>query len=84
MKSATKNDDENGQNANSNANEDQQQQFRTDPFLIDLVRGLQCCFAAIPHAKEEERRQNFMHSVQMAKKMHIVGYLNYLIEYVFY
>jgi hypothetical protein len=69
MKSA-KNDDENQQNANS----DDQQQFRTDPFLIDLVRGFQCCFAAIPHAKDEERRQNFIHSVQMAKKMHIVSY----------
>ena len=56
--------------------EGQRQPVDADPFLAELARGLQCCFAGIPHAKEQERQQNFLQCAQMAKKLHIVGFDN--------
>ena len=60
-------------------------QFKADPFLGDLARSMQCCFAGIPHAKgiyplltdnflfqDQERQQNFLQSTQISKKIHIV------------
>uniref|UniRef100_A0A914HLL2 PilZ domain-containing protein n=1 Tax=Globodera rostochiensis TaxID=31243 RepID=A0A914HLL2_GLORO len=48
-----------------------QRLLRSDPYMAELVKGLPVCFAGIPHAKETERQQNFLHSIQTAKRLHI-------------
>ena len=53
----------------SNDNDDENN-LLTDTFLIELTRGI--CFAGIPHAKERERQQNLLQSVQISKRLHIV------------
>ncbi|CAK5048741.1 unnamed protein product [Meloidogyne enterolobii] len=52
----------------SNDNVDENNSL-TDTFLIELTRGI--CFAGIPHAKERERQQNLLQSVQISKRLHI-------------
>ncbi|KAF7640009.1 hypothetical protein Mgra_00000454 [Meloidogyne graminicola] len=41
-----------------------------DSFLTELTKGI--CFSGIPHAKEYERQQNLLQSVQIFKRLHIV------------
>ncbi|KAL3116511.1 hypothetical protein niasHT_006958 [Heterodera trifolii] len=54
--------------------------LNADPFLADLVSGLPVSFAGIPYAKETERQQNFIHSAQTAKRIHI---LHFASEFLF-
>ncbi|CAK5015497.1 unnamed protein product [Meloidogyne enterolobii] len=51
-------------------NNDDENNSLTNTFLIELTRGI--CFAGIPHAKERERQQNLLQSVQISKRLHIV------------